>query len=131
MDALKQWLESKLRDKEVEPNGSFGEVTTYLLKRWDKMTRFLEVIGAPLDNNICERALKSAIRHRRNSLFYKTLHGARVGDIFMSLIHTCELNDINPFDYLVTLVRASEHAASDPARWLPWTYADQEKAATA
>jgi hypothetical protein len=59
--------------------------------------------GAPLDNNICERALKKAILHRKNSLFYKTENGARVGDLFMSLVHTCELCGANPFDYLTQL----------------------------
>ena len=43
-------------------------------------------------NNIVERALKKAILNRKNALFYKTLNGAGVGDLFMSLIHTCELN---------------------------------------
>jgi Transposase IS66 family len=42
-------------------------------------------------NNICERALKRAVLHRKNALFYKTLNGAEAGDLFMSLIHTCEL----------------------------------------
>ena len=43
------------------------------------------------DNNICERALKRVVLHRKNALFYRTLHGADAGDLFMSLIHTCEL----------------------------------------
>ncbi len=33
------------------------------------------------------------------------MNGARVGDLFMSLIHTCELNKVNPFDYLTELLR--------------------------
>jgi len=41
-------------------------------KTWEGLTRFLHVEGAPLDSNIVERALKRAIQHRRNSLFYKT-----------------------------------------------------------
>jgi transposase len=122
MDDLKQWLSDQLDQKLVEPNSAFGEATRYMLKRWDRLTRFLEVAGAPIDNNICERALKRAIRHRKNSLFYKTLHGARVGDIYMSLIHTCELNGINPFTYLTELVRAGGRVAEDPRRWLPWSY---------
>ena len=61
--------------------------------------------GAPLDNNIAERALKKAILHRKNALFYKTMNGAHVGDLFMSLIHTCELNGANPFDYLTEFLR--------------------------
>ena len=92
-------------------------------KRWEALTLFLRVPGAPLDNNICERALKKAILHRKNALFYKTLNGARVGDIFMSLIHTAELNGANVFDYLVALQRHAEgRSAERPEQWMPWNY---------
>jgi transposase len=93
-----------------------------MLKHWEPLTRFLSVPGAPLDNNIAERALKMAILHRKNSLSYKTLHGARVGDIFMSLIHSCELNRVNPFDYLMALDKHAERVREGPAQWLPWNY---------
>ena len=96
-----------------------------MTKRWDKLTRFLQVAGAPLDSNIVERALKSAIRHRRNSLFYKTENGARVGDLFMSLIHTAVLNKVNPFDYLVALQRNFEDVKLHPARWMPWNFRER------
>ncbi len=86
-------------ERRVEPNSGLGKAMAYLLRHWEKLTLFLRVAGALLDNNICERALKKAIRHRRNSLFYKTHRGAHVGDVFMSLIHTCELSKANPFDY--------------------------------
>ena len=49
-------------------------------------------------------------------------NGARVGDIFMSLIHSAELNKINPFDYLVTLLRKRDEVAKNPANWMPWIY---------
>lgn len=88
----------------------------------DRLTLFLRQAGAPLDNNICERALKKAIRHRKNSLFYKTENGAGVGDLFMSLIHTCELNDANPFDYLSELQKHATKLAKHPAAWMPWNY---------
>ena len=77
---------------------------------------------APVDNNLVERILKKAILHRRNSLFYKTLNGARVGDLFMSLIHTCELNGANPFDYLAELLRHAEELKQSPSGWMPWNY---------
>ena len=58
------------------------------------------------------RRLKRAVLHRKNALFYKTLNGAQVGDLFMSLIHTCELCGANSFDYLTELQRhAGELAA--------------------
>ncbi len=89
---------------------------------WQKLTLFLRQAGAPLDNNVCERALKKAILHRKNALFYKTLNGARVGDLFMSLIYTCELNEVNPFDYLTRLQEHADEVATNPERWLPWNY---------
>ena len=78
----------------------------YLLNHWRKLTLFLRHPGAPIDNNIRERVLKKAIfLHRKNSLFYRTKNGARVGDMFMSLIYTAELSGANPFDYLTQLHR--------------------------
>lgn len=73
-------------------------------------------------HNICERSLKKAILHRKNALFYRTLNGARVGDTFMSLIHTAELSEANPFEYLVSLLRHHQAVAEDPADWMPWNY---------
>lgn len=75
-----------------------------------------------MSNNIVERALKKAILNRRNALFYKTLNGARVGDLFMSLIHTCELNGVNPFDYLTELLRHAAELKQKPSEWMPWNY---------
>jgi hypothetical protein len=60
-----------------------------------------------------ERALKKAISHRRNSLFYKTQRGARVGDLFMSLIDACQLSGVNPFDYLTALLRNFDKLARE------------------
>ncbi|MEO7854807.1 MAG: IS66 family transposase [Rubrivivax sp.] len=122
MDKLKQWLDSQLAEGKEEPNGGFGRATRYVQKRWEPLTLFLRRPGAPLDNNICEQALKRAVIHRKNSLFYKTENGARVGDTFMSLIHTAKLCGANPFDYLTELQRNDAAVAKDPAAWLPWNY---------
>lgn len=122
MSELKEWMEAQLRDKLIEPNSGMGQAISYMLKRWDRFTLFLRIPGAPLDNNICERALKMAIRHRKNSLFYRTERGAFVGDLFMTLIHTCNLMGVNAFDYLTTLLRHPEELAKDPSRWMPWNY---------
>ena len=124
MVGLKKWMRAQLDDHEVEPNSGLGEAMQYMLDHWEPLTLFLRVAGAPLDNNVCERALQKAIRHRRNSLFYKTENGARVGDMFMSLIHTAELNDANPFDYLAALLRHPQAVAQEPSQWMPWNYRD-------
>ncbi|NIL95931.1 MAG: IS66 family transposase, partial [Planctomycetales bacterium] len=114
MDRLHGWLKRQLDQKLVEPNSALGSAIQYMLKRWDALTLFLHQPGAPLDNNICERALKKAILHRKNSLFYKTQNGALVGDLFMSLIYTCELCAANPFDYLTQLQRNADQVAAQP-----------------
>ncbi len=94
----------------------------YMLRPWEKRTLFLRQAGAPLDNNVCERALKKAILHRMNALFYKTKNGARVGDLFMSLLYTCQVNEANPFDYPTELQRHSDQLAASPQFWMPWNY---------
>jgi len=122
MNDLHQWLDTQLKENKVEPNSGLGKAIGYMLRHWQALTLFLREPGAPLDNNLCERALKKAILHRKNSLFYKTLNGAEVGDLYMSLIHTCELNDVNPLDYLTQLQRHAEELAAKPAGWMPWNY---------
>jgi transposase len=122
MDGLETWLRDQIEQRKVEPNSGLGEAIGYMRKHWLKLTLFLRMPGAVLDNNICERALKKAILHRKNALFYKTQNGADVGDIFMSLIYTAELNGESPFDYLVAVQRHHEAAAAAPADWMPWSY---------
>jgi hypothetical protein len=122
MDALHAWLIRQFEERLVEPNSSLGGAISYMLKHWERLTLFLRVPGAPLDNNICERALKRAILHRKNALFYKTGRGAHVGDVFMSLIHTCELCGANPFDYLTELERHANELSLNPQNWMPWNY---------
>jgi transposase len=122
MDQLHGWLEAQLAERQAEPNSGLGKAITYLLRHWLPLTTFLRVAGAPLDNNIVERALKRAVLHRKNALFYRTLNGAQVGDLFMSLIHTCQLCGANSFDYLTELQRHAQELAAHPAEWMPWNY---------
>lgn len=122
MDKLHDWCNQQFDERKVEPNSGLGRAIRYLLNHWQPLTLFLRQAGSPIDNNLCERALKKAILHRKNALFYRTPKGARVGDLFMSLIHTAELCGANPFDYLTQLQRHPDEVAGAPARWLPWNY---------
>ena len=122
MDDLHEWLNKQLDEKLVEPNGAAGKAIQYMINHWKKLTLFLKRPGAPLDNNALERSLKVPILHRKNSYFYKTENGAHVGDIFMSIIHTCRLNHINASDFLNTVQRHADQIARDPPAWMPWNY---------
>ena len=124
MERLRAWLQEQFDQKRVEPNSGLGSAITYMLKHWERLTLFLREPAAPLDTNKVEASLKRAILHRKNSLFYKTLTGAHVGDVFMSLIHSAELNKVNPFEYLVALQRYHALVEENPEEWMPWNYAD-------
>lgn len=124
MEGLHNWMTQQLEDHNVEPNSGLGAAIGYMLNHWDKLTLFLRVPGAPLDNNICERALKKAILHRKSALFYKTLNGARVGDLFMSLIYTSELAGVDPCDYLTALQKHARNLSLRAHDWMPWNYRD-------
>jgi transposase len=122
MEALKHWLEQQFEERTVEPNSSLGKAFAYLLTHWQTLTRFLEVPGAPLENNTAERALKLAIRQRKNSLFYATDYSAYIASMLTSLIATCLHAGVNALAYLVALQEHRPAVFGDPAAWLPWNY---------
>jgi hypothetical protein len=125
MEALERWMAEQLEQRQVEPNCGLGQALRYMLKHWKELTLFLRQAGAPLDNNVCERALKKAILHRKNSLFFKTKNGAEIGDIYMSLIYTCQLCGANPFEYLQALQIHAEAVQHNAQQWLPWNYRER------
>jgi hypothetical protein len=122
MDRLKAWFTELMEGRKVEPNSGLGQAIQYMQDRWTELTQFLRVPGAPLDNNATERILKTSILHRKNSLFYRTQRGADVGDLFMSLVQTCRANAVNPFEYMLAVVRNAQAAKLAPDKWLPWNY---------
>jgi transposase len=131
MKELKEWIEGQFSERLVEPNSSLGRALQYWLNHWEKLTVWLREAGAPLDNNEAERTLKQFILMRKNSLFFKTEHGAAVGDILASLIQTCRLNGVNAWDYLVTIIRNKSDARRNPQLYLPWNYKPDEAEALA
>lgn len=130
MDELHEYIIQQLESKLVEPNDSLGKAMRYMLKHWHKLTQFLRVPGAPLDNNIVERALKIPIRGRRTWLFYKTEYGAMIGGVLTSAIYTCALSGVNPLNYLIALHEHKDRIVKEPKHWLPWNYQDSLAATT-
>src|SRR5574341_638441 len=123
MDRLKRWLATQMDDHLVEPNSALGKAIGYMQRHWVTLTRFLSVPGAPLDNNLAERALKLFIRQRKNSLFYTSMHSAHIASVLTSLIATCLYAGVNAVEYLVALQEHRSEVFADPAAWLPWAYA--------
>jgi transposase len=119
---LKTWLEQQTAECVVEPNSSVGKAIAYLLGHWATLTQCLKEPGAPLDNNVAERALKLAIRQRKNSLFYATEHSAYIASLLTSVIATCVQAGVNALEYLVAIQEHRHEVRANPGVWLPWNY---------
>lgn len=122
MQTLQQQMQQQLESGEVEENSRLGQAMGYFLRHYEGLTGFCRIEGAQLDNNLMETMLKLVIRGRKNALFYKTLAGAAIADVIMSVIATCYQAGINPFDYLIQLQRHAATVRSTPLQWLPWNY---------
>jgi hypothetical protein len=123
LEELKRWLDMQLDERLVEPNSALGKAIAYMQGHWATLTQFVEIAGAPLDNNLVERALKLFIRQRNNSLFYRTEYSAYIASVLTSLIATCLHAGVNALEYLVALQEHRGEVFAEPAAWLPWTYA--------
>jgi hypothetical protein len=122
MSELKEWIVKQLEENLEEESSSLGKALNYLKNQWVGLTQFLSVEAVPLDNNFIERLLRKAVIFRKNALFYKTEHGALIGDIHLSIIGTCKLNNINPFNYLTAIANNYNEVRKNPSKWLPWNY---------
>ena len=122
MFELYEQITDLLSSNDVEPNGELAKALRYFQKNWVELTRFLTTPGAPIDNNIVERALKLAIRVRKNSLFYKSRYSAALSGMITSLIYTCTYVDVNPVAYLTAIQKNAEAVEEHPELWLPWNF---------
>lgn len=122
MEDLKNRLHQGLEERWVESNSALGKAYHYMLKHWHKLTQFLRIPGAPLDNNTLEQALKIPIRVRKNSYFYATEQSAYIGGVLQSLICTAMAAKENPVDYLTALQVHKTEVRLQPGEWMPWNY---------
>jgi transposase len=122
MQQLKAMCEEKLKSKLVEPNSPLWEPLTFVVNQWDRLTRFCEVPGVPLDTNLVEQALIIPVRYLAGSFNYQSEDGAVVGDHAMSLIATARANDVEPVAYLTECLRCHEDLNKRPEYYLPWVY---------
>jgi len=127
MQQLKKMSEEKITSKRVEPSSRLWEPLTFVINQWDRLTRFCEVPGVPLDTNLVEQALIMPVRYLAGSFNYHTEDGAVVGDHAMSLIATARANDVEPVAYLTECLRCHEDLAKRPEHYLPWVYRERRK----
>ena len=114
-------MEAQFAEHKTEPNSGLGKAISYLLRHWTKLTLFLRSQAHPWTTTCRAGTEKSDSASEQCTLLQDDERGA-VGDLFMSLIHTCELNKVNPFEYLTELLRHPAEIMKRPAEWMPWNY---------
>jgi len=127
MKELKSMCEQKLASRLVEPNSPLWEPLSFIINQWDRLVRFCETPGVPLDTNLVEQALIMPVRYLAGSFNYQSEDGAEVGDHFMSLIATARAHDVEPVEYLTECLRHHEDLARRPEHYLPWAYRERRK----
>jgi transposase len=122
MIKTREYCRELVDTKQAEPNSSLGKAIQYLENHWEGLTLFLRIPGVPISNNDDERLIKRAVLNRKNAYFFKNETGAKIADILMSIIETCVLNKVNPYNYLVAIQQYADRVLNDPKSWLPWNY---------
>ena len=105
-----------------EEHSALGKAIKYFLKYYEGLIMFCVELGAPIDNNRMEEKLKIVIRGRKTSHFYKTVNGAGVANVLISLIATADQAAVNSYEYLQTIQRYHQAVKENPKNWLPWNY---------
>ncbi len=122
VEAFGKWL--TLQRSRVSKKSRLGEKLTYIANQWDGLQVFLQDGRVEIDSNAVENAIRPIALGRKNSLFAGHDEGGKNWALFASLIATCKLNDINPFDYLRTTLEliAKGHPQSKLDDLLPWNF---------
>jgi transposase len=122
MEEIRLWGNTHLKNDTVEENSGLGKAIRYFDKHFDGLTRFCQIQGAMVDNNLMEAMLKLIARNRKNASFFKTGSGAAIGDVITSLIATAMEAGVNPVDYFNVLQRNGDDVKAHPEKYLPWNY---------
>ena len=106
----------------VVPGSLLGKALHYLSAQWPKLTRYVENGTWPIDNNLCENAIRPFVIGRRNWLFADTVAGANASANLYSLVETCKASGVDPYAYLISIFRKlpAAQSADDFEALLPW-----------
>ncbi len=120
VEAFFDWIDRQFQRQGLLPSSPFTQALGYARERRVGLEVFLEDADVPMDTNHLERALRVIPMGRRNWLFTWTELGAKHVGIVQSLLTTCRLHEINPYDYLVdVLQRVGTHPAARVAELTP------------
>jgi transposase len=118
LSELGKWMKEQYI--QVLPKSAIGVALAYSIKRWEKLSIYSTDGKLQIDNNSVERSVRPLAIGRKNFLFCGSHEAAKRTALLYSLLVTCKLNDVNPYDWLKdVLIRIAVHPISKIAELLP------------
>jgi hypothetical protein len=118
LEKIKALLENP--GKVFLPKNLISGAIAYTLNHWQQLTRFLEDGRLPMDNNLVENAIRPVALGRKNWLFAGSPEAAQRMAIFYSLVATCKINGINPYEYFYDILpKVASYPANKIADLVP------------
>lgn len=85
-----------------------------ILNDWEAVIAFVKHPGLPPTNNEAERALRHAVISRRISHGTRTTEGSLAYSNLLSVIETCRLRNVDPWQYIASVVKQARKGLSVP-----------------
>jgi len=121
LDKIEAWIDE--RADAFPPRSKMGKAIAYASNQRIALKRFLEDPKLPLDNNFAERGLRAIALGRKNFLFAGHVEGAQNLAVLQSIVATCRLHGLNPYEYIKDLlIRIQHHPAADIDELMPWNW---------
>lgn len=118
LNELHQWMVEQY--KTLLPSAHITVAINYCLERWDRLCYYTKDGMLNPDNNPVERSIRPVAIGRKNYLFAGSQRGAERLAMIYSLIGTCIMNNVNPYDWLKDVIgRINEHPISKISELLP------------
>ena len=111
------------------PQSGIAKAMSYLLNQWESLMTYITDGRLEIDNNASERGIKTFVIGRKNWLFFDQPEGATAGAVIYSLIQTCKIHGVEPYDYFRHVLATLPYTSSDEQRMalLPFNYAHSLK----
>ena len=85
---------------EAKPKSPIGKAYAYCLERWEQLKIYCTDGSLNIDNNPVENSIRPVAIGRKNYLFAGSHEAAKRSAMLYSLMGTCKLNGIHPFEWL-------------------------------
>jgi len=124
LEHLGKWMKESY--VQVTPKSSIGKALAYSIERWKKLCIYTTNGMLCIDNNPVENSIRPIAIGRKNYLFAGSHDAAQESAMIYSLLGTCKLHKINPWEWLKDiLIRLPDHPINKIKELLPHNWKQQ------